>query len=101
MSETPAPPNAFQLLRSYWPLIAALVIGAGGMWEGRYRLEALEAKVSVIEKQNNDRFDTLTKERKEARIEMQKMNRELRDGLGRVQLSMARICTKLDVDCGD
>ena len=91
--------NAFKTLVTYWPLILALVFGAGIVGDARYRLSDLETKFIQLEKRSDDRFNTLTAEMKEDRKELKKLNRELRVGLGKMQLSMARICVKLDVEC--
>ena len=91
--------NAFRTLVTYWPLILALVFGAGILSEARYRLSDLESKFVQLEKRSDDRFNTLTAEMKEDRLELKKLNRELRVGLGKMQLSMARICVKLNVEC--
>ena len=92
-------PNAFTTLVNYWPLIVALVVGAGIIGESRYRLASLESKIVHFEKHNDDRFGALAQESKDDRRELMKLNRELRNSLGKMQLSMARICTKLDVEC--
>ena len=75
-----------------WPFVMALVIGAGVTAEARYRLSALEQREERNETQQEARYD-------ETNRELRKMNTELRTGLGKVQLSMARICIKLDVQC--
>ena len=92
-------PNAFDILIRFWPLIVALVLGAGILGESRYRLSNLESKIVHLEKHSNDKFSELAQELKDERRELMKVNRELRIGLGKMQLSMARICAKLDVEC--
>jgi len=67
--------------------------------EARYRLADLENKFVQLEKRSDDRFNTISAEMKEDRRELKKLNSELRVGLGKVQLSMAKICAKLDVEC--
>lgn len=91
--------NAFKTLVTYWPLILALVFGAGIVGEARYRLSDLESKFVQLEKRSDERFSAITAEMKEDRKELKKLNQELRVGLGKMQLSMARICVKLDVEC--
>jgi len=98
-STPPSSYNAFKTLVTYWPLIVALVIGAGTISEARYRLTNLESKLIQLEKRSDDRFAAIYAELKEDRRELKKLNRELRVGLGKVQLSMARICVKLNVEC--
>ena len=95
----PSKDNAFKVLVTYWPLLVALFIGAGIVSEARYRLADLENKFIQLEKRSDDRFNTITAERKEDRRELKKLNSERRVGLGKVQLSMAKICAKLDVEC--
>jgi len=91
--------NAFVILVRFWPLIIALIMAAGILGESRYRLSDLESKFIQLEKRSDDRFSAITEEMKEDRKELKKLNRELRVGLGKVQLSMARICVKLNVEC--
>jgi len=92
-------PNAFEVLVKFWPLIVALVVTAAIIGESRYRLASLESKIVHFEKHNDDRFNAIAQESKDDRRELMKLNRELRNSLGKMQLSMARICTKLDVEC--
>lgn len=92
-------PNAFEILIRFWPLIVALVLGAGILGESRYRLASLESKIVQLERSSNDRFGALAQESKDDRRELMKLNRELRNSLGKMQLSVARICAKLDVEC--
>ena len=101
MASPSIPPgsNAFKTLVTYWPLILALVFGAGILSEARYRLTDLESKFVQLEKRSDERFSAITAEMKEDRKELKKLNQELRVGLGKMQLSMARICVKLDVEC--
>jgi hypothetical protein len=84
-------PGIKQVLQ-VWPLVVFLVAVSGVIAEARYRLSALEGRVEQSRAQQEQRYDTTNKE-------LRKMNNELRMGLGRVQLSMARICIKLDVEC--
>ena len=95
----PSKDNAFKTLVTYWPLLVALIIGAGILSEARYRLADVENKFIQLEKRSEDRFNTISVEMKEDRRELKKLNSELRVGLGKVQLSMAKICAKLDVEC--
>ena len=86
------PPSPLMRFMAFWPVIVLLVGGAAVVGEARYRLSDLETKVKSGEKQQQVRYETINKE-------LKSMNNELRNGLGRVQLSMARICIKLDVAC--
>jgi len=85
------PPGIKQTLQ-LWPLVLFLLAGAGAVAEARYRLAALEGRVERSESQQEARYDSTNKA-------LHTMNDELRTGLGKVQLSMARICIKLDVEC--
>ena len=75
-----------------WPLILFLIASAGIVGEARYRLAALEDRVARNEAQNAQRMT-------ETSASLRRMNDELRTGLGKVQLGMARICIKLNVEC--
>ena len=92
-------PNAFEVLVKFWPLIVALVLTAAIIGESRYRLASLESKIVHLEKHSDDKFGALARESKDDRRELMKLNRELRNSLGKMQLSVARICAKLDVEC--
>jgi len=86
------PPSPLVRFMAFWPVIVLLVGGAAVVGEARYRLSHLEGEVHQNEQQQEVRYEAMAKE-------LQSMNNELRNGLGRVQLSMARICIKLDVEC--
>ena len=85
-------PGPFKAFVTLWPLVVLLVTGAAVVGEARYRLGHLEIKVHDGAKTQIRRADATSRE-------LRKLNDELRTGLGRVQLSMARICIKLDVEC--
>ena len=91
--------NSFAVLVRYWPLIVALVMCAGILGESRFRLSSLESKLVQNEQRNEARFHGVSEELKEHNAKRAKLNHELVMGLGRVQLSLARICAKLDVAC--
>jgi len=86
------PPSAIKAIMTLWPLVLLLITGAAVVGEARYRLGHLETKVHEGERTQENRYDSTNRE-------LRKMNHELRTGLGKVQLSMARICIKLDVEC--
>ena len=86
------PPGLLKSIMTLWPIVLLLVGGAAVVGEARYRLGHLETKVHESEKTQSSRYDATNRE-------LRKMNNELRIGLGKVQLSIARICIRLDVEC--
>lgn len=91
MNTTSIAPGIKQVL-AVWPLVLFLIAGAAVVGEARYRLASLEDRVKRNETQGEQRNT-------ETNASLRRMNDELRTGLGKVQLGMARICIKLDVEC--
>ena len=92
MTSEVSPSGLLRSVTTLWPVVVLLVGGAAVVGEARYRLNDLEAKVVGQERTQAQRYEATNQE-------LRKMNNELRIGLGKVQLGMARICIKLDVEC--
>jgi hypothetical protein len=84
--------SSLKSIITYWPLVMLLVGGAAAVGEARYRLGRLEGDVTAKSQRHELRSQRTNEE-------IRRMNEELRIGLGKVQLSQARICAKLDVRC--